>query len=755
MRTLWLTALLIITALVARPAPGGAAPAVSPLQLMVVSPTGAGPAPTYAVVEFTVLLKGGSAPYANPYDPAEVSVNALATGPGGIVIRMPAFYKVPYARKTEASGIGFPSPVGGPSAAGGWCVRIAFPKPGRWTVMVGARDRSGAGADYGLPFTVTRGTDPGFVRRSSNPRYFELSNGAPYFIVGENVCWAGNRGLADFDDWFGALGKGGGNYARVWLAHDPLETPATGLGRYDQQNAAYYDEVLRIAQRDGIRCMLALGTYGDLSTGGFFNEGKWPVSPYNAANGGPAAKPEDFFTDPRAITAYKQRLRYLIARYSAFTSVGFWELWNEQGGPTPWFREMATYLKANDPYRHMVTNSYSTTGPAEVWNIPEIDLTQTHRYGDEGSLPDIAPTLPADARDHDRFAKPHLVGEFGISWRGGDEKYDPSGKGTNLHNGLWASALSGAAGGACIWYWDDYVAPKNLYSQFTGLARFAALTDWSHRDFQPLTVEGPRVVNDKSIETFHDLAVVPVGTWGVKSGDPVTIHRDGHVEGGIVPGFFYGPSKPELQSTLTLNVDLLKPSPLVLHIGTVSERAVLRVSVDGVATPDLTFETQPGKGADFESTKQFPEYGGIYQAVYNRDRSIPIPAGRHAITIRNVAGDWAAVGRFTLTGALSSRYIPLAPVALQDHSTGDTLVWLHDPDSNWSNDRDGKTPPAYAAGKFSLHLPMPRPGLFRVRWWDTVRGVVVSDKKVRGAGKVGMTLPVPAFTRDIALIVGP
>ena len=64
--------------------------------------------------------------------------------------------------------------------------------------------------------------------------------------------------------------------------------------------------------------MLCLGTYGEFTTGGFFNEGQWKNNPYNAANGGPCARPEDFWTDAMARRFYRMRLRYLAARYGAW-----------------------------------------------------------------------------------------------------------------------------------------------------------------------------------------------------------------------------------------------------------------------------------------------------------------------------------------------------------------------------------------------------------------------------------------------------
>ena len=232
--------------------------------------------------------------------------------------------------------------------------------------------------------------------------------------------------------------------------------------------------------------MMALGTYGEFTTGGYFNEGQWPVNPYNKVNGGPAATPADFWTDAQARTLYRRRLRYLIARYGPETSLAFWEFWNETDAPAPWVAEMATYLKANDPYRHLVTNSYSTTGTPAVWNLPQIDFTQTHRYGDEGTMKDIAPVILDDARQHDRYASRTSWASSASPGAATTPSSTPPGIGTNLHNGLWASALAGNAGGASIWWWDSYVEPKNQYPRFTGLARFAATVDWPRRRFAPL-----------------------------------------------------------------------------------------------------------------------------------------------------------------------------------------------------------------------------------------------------------------------------
>ena len=696
----------------------------------------------YGQAEWAVAL---DKTYANPFDPDEIALDAVFTGPQGQVMRQPGFWFQDFARGKGADGAETVTAVGPP----GWRLRFCPPAPGRWRLTVTARDLSGLGTAPATAFVVLPTKAPGFVRRASGSRYFQHDDGSAWFPVGENVCWSGRAGLADYDAWFPALASAGGNYARLWMAFQPLEHGPGGLGRYDLAHAWHFDRVLALARQNGLGCMLALGTYGEFTTGGFFGEGQWPVNPYNSANGGPAATPEAFWTNTEARRLYRRRLRYLIARYGSETSLAFWEFWNETAAPAPWTREMAAYLKANDPYKHLVTNSYSTTGEASVWTLPDMDLTQTHRYGDEGSVKDIAPIILDDARLHDTYAKPHLMGEFGISWRGDDGKFDPNGQATNLHNGLWASALTGNAGGAAIWWWDSYVHPKNLYGQFTGLAKFAALVDWPRRRFQPLSLPPP-TRSGNAPETFSDLVLTPSAAWGDKAGAPAVVRRDGTLGGGPLLSVLFGPAKPDTRSVQTLRFDLPRPTALVLHIGTVSNRGHLKLTLDGQPAGDYPFDAAPGGSGGYQSTKSFPEYGGIYQAVFNTDRTLTLPAGPHAVTLENTEGDWLEITTLTLPRALSSRYGLLRTAALQDAATGETLVWLQDPASNWFNDRAGKTPTVQAG--LRVRVPLQRPGVYAVTWWDTRRGRPVRQSRLP-APSGSLLLPVPPFTRDLALRV--
>ena len=161
---------------------------------------------------------------------------------------------------------------------------------------------------------------------------------------------------------------------------------------------------------------------------------------------------------------YRQRLRYIAARYGWRTNIQSWEIWNETYAPTPWLREMAEYLKGTgpfagqpaDPFKHLVSTTWTDD---DGWKIPEFDFTQSHIYGN-GAIPDLSFQMAQDAEDFATYNKPHLVAEFGTDVGGQDAKLDPEGKGVNMHNAIWAAAVSGDAGSAMTWWWDNYIDPK-------------------------------------------------------------------------------------------------------------------------------------------------------------------------------------------------------------------------------------------------------------------------------------------------------
>ncbi|HEX3358307.1 MAG TPA: DUF5060 domain-containing protein [Tepidisphaeraceae bacterium] len=703
-----------------------------------------GPVAAYQRVELEVGLDRH---YANPFDPDEIAVDAQIVSPAGKAISLPAFWGKNYPATFPEAGKQAAFKPDSPS----FRVRFCPTSAGRWKISVTAKDQTGARSSSPIEIDVAPSASRGFIRLSSvNHQYLQFDSGAAYFPVGLNIAWPDGKNPAQYVGWFKSFSENGGNFARVWMCHPPvmIESERSGLGKYDLANAGYFDDLLELAEQNGIDLMLTFNNHRELLNRDMWGPAGWPTSPYNAANGGPATRPVDFFTDEVARKFFKQRLRYFIARYSSFTNMMCWELFNEQelarihNLPDSWVAEMADYLHANDPYNHLVSTSSDV--PESVWKLDGMSISQGHIYGD-GEVVDLVTPIVAAVKRHAQFDKPYLLAEFGISYKGPDTQYDPHNTATSLHNSLWAATMSGACGTAAYWWWDNYIGPNNLWPVYQGISKFAASVDWAKRHFSPIELPPPTRAGNKP-ETFSDLVLPSAGRWGKADSVPINIAPSGQASAAL-PHYYYGPDKQELRTATTLYVELKKAGDMTLHINTVSDHATLHINVDDNSIADFTFDAQPG-GADQESTKMTEEPPQVYQAVFNKDRTVPLAAGKHKIVIDNYAGDWVTVDRITFANAKSSKSADLNALALQDASAGETLVWLFDGTSNWQTDRDGL--PHREIDSVSLSIPIARAGDFEASWWDTRTGSIIRRDQVQA--RDGMLLLItPKFSRDVAV----
>ncbi len=691
--------------------------------------------------------------YENPFDPAEVSIEARFTSPDGKqTLVMPGFWSQRFTNnrfghheKLRAT----------PEGKGVWLVRFCAPAAGEWSMRVVVEDRTGKVELPAVTFDVAPAESNGFVRRApGNARYFQFDNGKPFFPVGLNIAWGNaDTGLEDYERLFKKLADGGGNFARIWMSHPNrmTESNEAGPGKLDLASMDFYDQLFARAERHGLYLMVCFNNHRDLLEKDEYGEGRWPHFPYNAKAGGPATRPVDFLTRRESRELYKRRLRYVVARYSAFTNVAFWEFWNEQeftklDVPLDWTREMAEYLKQIDPYQHLVTTSARV--PPEQYALESIDLTQAHLY--VGGSPDLIGPVVASARKHDRFNKPHVVGEIGIgNGHDGDVKRRDSG--TSVHNSIWASAMSGCAGSSWHWWWDNYVEPKDLWHEYGALARFAAAVDWPRRDLVPVELPLP-VIPGKSKEAFYDMTLACTENWGYRVDGDVVVRPNGLMNQ-TLPHYWVSPIKPEIFRPVRFVVDLPRPTPIVIRVTNVCDAAMLRVTVDDVPLADFPFRALPG-APDVKETKPREREPGkpvVYLATVKTERTVEIPAGKHVITVANIGGDWASLESITLRGALSSRN-QLATLALQDASAGETIAWVYDVRSHWQADRDGVEPARFEG--VTVTVPVDRAGAMRVEWWDTRKGTVTRTDDVTAANGV-LRLTAPPFTRDVALRVFP
>jgi len=697
------------------------------------------------------------ATYDNPFSPDDITVDAQVVGPGGAATSVPGFFYVPLELSTKGDSE-YLRRVGPPD----FRIRFAPPAPGEYEITLVVRDRSGEVRSEPIAFTAEPSDSPGFVRVAKGaPQHFAFDGGQPYFAIGENVCWAWAQSpLRRYDEWLRGLGAAGGNWARLWLSFNekglewmpnPTEKGGygayRGLGRYALDNAWRLDEVFRIATESGVYLMPCLGTYGEFTEGGYFNEGSWVSNPYNVKNGGPCATPADFWTNEEARKLYRQRLRYLIARWGYATHLFAWEFWNEVP-PSPeqvaWVAEMAAYIKQTDPNRHLVSTTY---GSGDTWACPDVDFAMAHMYGSAGNIADFTPMIVDEAARQLASGKPYLLAEFGIDWQSSDSKWDPKGTGLNMHNGAWASVMSGAAGTSMLWYWDGYVHPNNLYHVLTPIKRFADTVDWSHTSFTALgDVEVTQPAD--APEVFTDLLVPSTVEWGRSPSAEYTIRHDGTVEGAPVARTVGSPKRAdpnELHQQLAFHVDMPQAGQVIVRLGFVSNSARLQILLDGEMKVDRPLATGEAGAGPWKEARWLDQYK-LWQCRYDEDIPIDVPAGEHALTIRNADGDWLQIPEIRLPAYRSSRYPNVNTVGL----TSDRLVllWLHNKESTWRTEFEDKQPATLS--KLQLRVPVPAGGQWRVEWWDTFTGEIVQRDTVESANGA-LALSAPDLARDLAL----
>ncbi len=710
---------------------------------------------TFARFDLRLDLK---ATYDNPFDPDDIDVYADFVAPDGSAFHVNGFFTQDHTRKMIDGGEHI-DPVGEPY----WQIRFTPNRAGTWRYTVSARDRSGVTSLPEASFEATASSNDGFLRRNAkSPHIFAYDSGKPYLAVGENMCWGSKKGSFDYDEWLPALGGAGGNWIRIWMfrwncclewstkdRQSWEQGTMGGLGVYNLANAARLDAILDLADQNHVHVMLALGTYGEFINGGYFNEGLWATNPYNAENGGPCAKPEDFWTNEQARKFYRNRLRYIAARYGCRTGLFGWEFWNEAYAPTAWVAEMAQFLKGlgpfagkpADPYLHLVSTSYGTP---EIWVLPEVDFTQTHRYG-QGNIPDVSPLIIDDASQHREFGKPHLMAEFGIDWRSSDDKYDTTFQGVNLHNALWSSVLSGNAGTAMIWYWDSYVHPGNLYGQFRAVRAFIDTIPWNEGPWRPLDMDAP--VRKVETETWNDLELSGTVPWGTHPDKEYTVSPTKGVGGTPMPGFLYGPAKPELRQPLVMHVDYERAGRFDVRVGDVSTKGVLRFTLDGADVLDVALSANPpedGSAPQYETTEFRKEYG-IYIAHFNKVFGIDVPAGAHTIHMDVPDGDWIGIASYGFRGYVSSRFPRVDITGITNGAMA--CLWVHNPEHNWMNVKEGKTVPPLTEVSVAVRgLPS---GSYDCPWWDTWKGEVAQHAAlVREADS--LTIPIPELSQDRA-----
>ncbi len=435
----------------------------------------------YSLLEFGLQT---SLQATNPYDPSERDLEVSFSAPSGKQVQVGAFWMQDYDPVTRR-------PLGAP----GWKVRFTPDEVGKWE----ATSYAPALGVHSAPvsFTVLPSERPGFIRiNPKNQRYLAFDNGDFFFPIGVNMAWwsEGKDPIAQYSKWLDRFTSNGGNTIRVWMASWSfgIEWSDTGLGDYAnrQYEAWLLDQLFRLAAEHGVKIILVLINHGAFSPE---VNSEWDDNPYNASSGGPLSSPEQFVGNRQAMAYFKQRLDYIVDRWGYSPDLLAWEWFNEvnltpitDAALTPWLKMMTAFLDERDTNHHLTTLSFAQRTQSSVWNLPGLDIIQTHEYSSQisASQHDLADRAGLDFQvlASSTPSKPILMGEFGYSAKNYGDNVDKTG--IHLHNGLWATTFSGYAGTGMYWWWDIYIDPNNLWCQFKGLASFIEGEDLTH--YQPV-----------------------------------------------------------------------------------------------------------------------------------------------------------------------------------------------------------------------------------------------------------------------------
>jgi hypothetical protein len=656
--------------------------------------------------EFSVNL-----PFKDPFDSEDIRVDAIIRSGNSGSQTVPCFY--------DGNEI--------------WKLRYTPSHVGEYTYEIIGHTRNQLETVLTGNFTVVSHESSGFVRISpDSPRYFVFENGESYFPLGENLGWvSGNNGpsLAVWTGYLDECREAGINWIRIWMCswgRTELVWKANGryyfgLEKYSLENARMIDGIFRAAEERGIYIQWVINHHGQYSSS---TNPIWNENPYNAANGSFLHSPDAFFTDAEAKRRYRDRLRYLIARWGYSTHLLAWEFWNEVdltsnfnfSNVKSWHEEMAEYLDSADPYRHLKTTSTASDYPA-IYTIQGLDYLQSHAYVNNV----IDKTIQKSelvAREHPD--KPHFFGEM---------SYDASGPnrddrdGVILHNQLWASVHGWDSGAAMTWWWDNWIRPYNLYPHFLNLSRYIAGIDWAKEQMTPIPVQV-----EGQPGNLGDLTFSPGLGWGASSRSEFVIGMDGIVEYlEECSQFVHGQYHRNFAPNPVFRVDLEQPSVFGLRIDLVARAgANCLIYVDGEQVFRRVFAS-----AQNDSTIS-REDGEI---------SIPLSAGTHLISVRNTGLDWFRVQFYRLEN-FAQRI-----TAYARGNRERILLWIHDRAHQFAVlDRYEQFPPLQST---RLLFPEIQIGEYTIEQFDPYSGEIERFHATT-ANETGLRIEIPSFQRDIA-----
>lgn len=394
---------------------------------------------------FTLQLSNASVPApATPFNSSSLGTTFVFTAPSGRTYSVLPFFTQDFSRSQDARGDELLQPNGAPYFAVRYAPsELGL----HTYVQVFAAPPAGGAAPLSGNLTAEGGpVIPGDNYVAVKNNKFTLDNRTAFWLVGENMAWPGCwpyfNGSAAFDNATGAsymydrflpkLAAAGGNWIRLWVGPSLVRDVSwqgeegsflsvalaskVAFGAYNLEAAWRIEHIVDLCRSLGIKISLVLEAQQAVS---FFicaapalqplrnrqltpspralqvSEGQWgfwDAAIYNAANGGPLSGAAGrVFSSNVTMAELRQRWMYIVSRWAHSTSIFSWELQNEaedwpggyDGDALAASFEFSALLQANDPYRHLIDNSFGGVGggagPIHAWETsPFAAFTSVH-----------------------------------------------------------------------------------------------------------------------------------------------------------------------------------------------------------------------------------------------------------------------------------------------------------------------------------------------------------------------------------------
>ena len=504
----------------------------------------------------------------NPFDPAQISLDAVFTSPSGKMYNVPGFYYQDYEYQANGSVTNELGKSVGDSA---FRIRYTPQETGTYNYTFTFKVNNAVTDTKTGTFSAAADSTgkKGFIKvEETQNRNFTYEDGTPYIPVGMNVAWPEpdkNKPYSAYQYYKDTIGKMSGydaNYIRIWMGQNTFSlydvlnkegapsgsdsywlrsnaTPDNFINRMD--HAYMLDGIMKELEDAEMRVALTLWSFSFFKSA--VPDNSWGVSPFTSLTGGYLEDAEDFFTNEEAIADAKIYARYVVARYGYSQSLFTYELFNEidktdagensPGDVLAWQGRMADYIRSIDPYRNMVSSSTAggimeqlkgsgftgwdtwTQQPASI-NYPlmtdsKLDFINVHMYHFRHN--EIIPRVQKYM--YETFEKPILFSEFGYHGDGIDSGMN-NGSTSNNHKdpgfisfsqGLWSGMMSGS-GTAMSWFWEEIDA-KNMYARFKPVADFSKLIPWFDSDLEAVGSTDYTVTNGNAAQ-----GLTPLGYQG-------------------------------------------------------------------------------------------------------------------------------------------------------------------------------------------------------------------------------------------------